>query len=311
MVSNDLIPDISLFHKLYPAKLPSSPEKSGPEDLSELKKDTMKSFGDEWKTWSRFGWDNHSTMEQTVGMFEYKVLVKKGELNGKLVLDAGCGNGRYTKAAEMYGGEVIGVDISDAVDAAYENTKNEKKIHIVQGDLFKLPFRKNLFDFIFSNGVLMHTGDARKAFLSILSHLKDDGAITIHLYHKGNFIYEFNDRWLRLITTRLPIPLMYKISNIITGFANLFPKKIAEYGFPLFVHLERHSHYNFDWYIAPIATHHTYAEVYGWLKDAGLYLVKDHNITRHPWRKFILPFFFLTVKAQRKNSGIPPEHTLS
>ena len=280
-------------------------------ELNRLQQKTIRNFGDEWKTWDDFGWENKEASKTTSDIFRYKVLVEPGELAGKVVLDAGCGNGRYTKAARDFGGEVIGVDLSDAVDVAYRNLKDDDKVYIVQGDLFKLPFKKKAFDFIFSNGVLMHTGDARRAFLSLVSHLKDDGSITVHLYHRGNPVYEFNDWWLRAITTRLPISTMYKASNALVWFATHVPKKFVDYGLNAFLRVERHPHYVFDWYTAPIATHHTYAEVYGWLKESGLFLVKDHNLSRYPWRKYILPFQFLTVKAQKQKPARSPEHTLS
>ncbi len=279
--------------------------------LSKLQQKTIRNFGDEWKMWDDFGWSDKAASAVTLEIFRYKVLVERGELDGALVLDAGCGNGRYTKAARHFGGEVIGVDLSDAVDVAYHNMKDDDKVHIIQGDLFKLPLKKHVFDFIFSNGVLMHTGNAERAFASLVPHLKESGAITVHLYHRGNPIYEFNDWWLRAITTRLPLPVMYTIAKGIADIANALPKTFVDYGLNTLARIERHPHYVFDWYTAPIATHHTYPELYTWLKNNGLYLVKDHNATRYPWRKYILPFQFLTVKAQREKPVREPEHTLS
>jgi SAM-dependent methyltransferase len=280
------------------------------DSLAQLKNATIRNFGFEWKQWSAFGWGDEVSMEKTRKIFDYKVMFSPAELGGKLVLDAGCGNGRYAAVASEYGGEVIGVDLSDAVDVAWENTKNDPKMHIVQGDLFKLPLKKNIFDFIFSNGVLMHTGDARKAFFSIASHLKNDGAITIHLYHKGNPFYEFNDWWLRGIITRIPLAWAYVFSKVLAGSAKILPKKFVYYVLNAIIRIEPHPHYVFDWYTAPIATHHTYPEVYGWLKEAGLNLVADHNLSRYPWRKWILPFFFLTVKAQKQAFAAEISHTI-
>ena len=179
------------------------------DPLEALKDATIRNFGHEWKLWNSFGWDDHVTMETTRKIFEYKVMFAPEELTGKLVLDAGCGNGRYSAVALERGAEVVGVDLSEAVDVCWENTKKDPKMHVIQGDLFRLPLKKSAFDFVFSNGVLMHTGNAHKAFLSIASHLKDGGLITAHLYHKGNPFYELNDRWLRAITTRFPLSWAY------------------------------------------------------------------------------------------------------
>jgi SAM-dependent methyltransferase len=280
--------------------------------LTKLKRDTIRNFGSEWHTWGRFGWGDAVTLAQTKRIFDYKVMFTPEELHGKRVLDAGCGNGRYSKIALDYGGEVFGVDLSDAVDVAQENLGSNQKMHIVQGDLFKLPFKKEVFDFAFSNGVLMHTGNARKAFLSLIPHLTDKGSITAHLYHRGNFIYEIIDGGLRIITTRLPLSLMYTLSKIGAKVASWIPRSFLDQVINAFVRWEPHPHYIFDWYTAPIATHHTYPEVYGWLSEGELYLEKDHNATLHPFiRRFIVPFYFLTVRASKQKPSHDPLHSRS
>lgn len=294
----DAINDFPNFEKTYAAKLPSQKNnRISNNTFKALQEKTKESFGFEWQKWNRFGWDDEVPVQTTRAIFDYKVMFNKEELTGKLLLDAGCGNGRYTNIAREYGAEVVGIDLSRAVDEAFKNLKNDPKIHFVQGDLFKLPFKKRTFDFIFSNGVLMHTGDAKKAFLSLASRLNDHGKITIHLYHKGNIIYEFNDWWLRLITTRLSLKKAYTFSIFLTKIAKALPKKFVMYGLNMFFRIEPHEHYVFDWYTAPIATHHTYKQVYGWLRDAHVFLIADHNATRHPFRRLLFPFQFLTVKA--------------
>ncbi len=291
-------PDFKKTYANYLSKPTSSPSENLFRDLQEK---TKKSFSFEWHKWQRFGWDEAVPLTQTRAIFDYKVMFTPAELAGKLLLDAGCGNGRYSKVARDYGATVIGIDLSRAVDEAYKNFADDPDFHVVQGDLFKLPFKAKTFDYIFSNGVLMHTGNAKKAFLSLVSRLTDRGVISVHLYHKGNIVYEFNDWWLRAITTRLPLQSVYTFSKVLVAIARALPKKFVMYGLNMFLRIEDHEHYVFDWYTAPIATHHTYKEVYSWLQEAGLSLVADHNTTRYPLRRFILPFQFLTVKAQRRS----------
>ena len=36
-----------------------------------------------------------------------------------------------------------------------------------------------------------------------------------------------------------------------------------------FIHLEDHPHCVFDWYSAPVATHHTYPEIKAWFRELG------------------------------------------
>ncbi len=291
--------DFPDFTKKYEDTLKQRANILSKSEFERLQEKTKKSFRYEWQKWNKFGWGDAVSLETTKNIFDYKVLFTKEELKDKLLLDAGCGNGRYSKIARDYGAEVIGIDLSEAIDEAFENFKGDPHIHFVQGDLFKLPFKENLFDYIFSNGVLMHTGNAKKAFLSLVSKLSDQGVISVHLYHKGNLLYEFNDWWLRVLTTRLPFSVVYHFSRVLAFIARILPKKFVIYGLNAVFRIEAHPHYVFDWYTAPIATHHTYKEVYGWLKEANLHLMADHNSTRYPWRRWIFPFQFLTVKAKK------------
>ena len=51
----------------------------------------------------------------------FEPLVKRDDFAGKLVLDAGCGFGRHAFYAAKFGAEVLAMDLSEAVEAAYEN----------------------------------------------------------------------------------------------------------------------------------------------------------------------------------------------
>lgn len=53
-------------------------------------------------------------------------------LHGRLVLDAGCGGGRFSALAAGYGAHVVGLDRSDAVERAAEVTAG-LDVDIVQG----------------------------------------------------------------------------------------------------------------------------------------------------------------------------------
>src|SRR5258708_17873251 len=66
-------------------------------------------FSFEWKQWRRTQFDTASrkTSERS---FAASTGRRPAELAGKLVLDAGCGSGRYADLVARPGGEVVGVD---------------------------------------------------------------------------------------------------------------------------------------------------------------------------------------------------------
>ena len=94
---------------------------------------------------------------------------------GKVVLEGGCGKGRHTQLAANWGArEVIGVDLSDAVETAFAATRQLENAHIVQADIYHLPLAR-VFDYAFSIGVLHHLPDPRAGFRSLASKVRAGG----------------------------------------------------------------------------------------------------------------------------------------
>ncbi len=285
------------------------------DPLKEIKQHTQKNFGFEWQYYNKHGFEQHDNrtqkdIERTLriekeSFFTKALFENDEEFKDKLVLDAGCGNGRYIYQATQLGAEVIGIDISSA-DVANNNLKDKHNVHIIQGDLHNLPFKDELFDRIFSIGVLMHTGDAEKAFYSLCKKLKRNGIISIHVYKKGNFIYEFFDRILRKKTLKMELEKLLSLSSKLAKFGAFLSKtRKLTFGFPLlfslfncFIRLEGKTHNVFDWYSAPIATHHTYPEVYKWFENAGIKVTKDRNRSKSFIRRILKsPASGVTVKG--------------
>lgn len=272
------------FYQEYSAQLGSSGLMAPPqtrfsaEDNRSLEERTIQSFGFEWREYSRFGWDDPVyDLAREKQVFLHKSLLDPAELEGKVVLDAGCGNGRYAYWAASYGSHVIALDLGDGVESASKNTAEVPGIQVVQADIFALPFAEKCFDTAFAIGVLMHTGDARKASGCLASKLKPGGSLTVHVYGRGNPIYELVDGALRRWTTRMSIPEL-QIFTRRTYALRRFAERLGVAGFlGRFVRLDPHPHCIFDWYSAPCATHHTYPEVCDWFAQAGLAVVATNE----------------------------------
>ena len=80
---------------------------------------TQRSFGYQW---TRFG-ELRPEFEQQFLWFISPPITQEF-FAGKTGLDAGCGFGRHMYWAVQWGAEVIGVDLSAAVDRAFENTRH-------------------------------------------------------------------------------------------------------------------------------------------------------------------------------------------
>jgi SAM-dependent methyltransferase len=237
-----------------------------------VKTDTnMESFSFEWEKHARTQVDSSKDRRSEKSFFN-KTNFNRSKLKGKLVLDAGCGTGRYTDIASRSGGEVIGFDLSFAVDYAYKNLGMRKNVHIIQADMFNLPFKKETFDYVFSIGVLHHTGNAKKAFKSILKLLKRGGEIGIWVYSNQNPVTVRATKFWRIFTTRIPKRLFYYMCYL--AIPLYYIKKIPLF-YPLLLLMPSSMDkgwdwivlVTFDWYSPTFMTFHSYPEVFGWFKD--------------------------------------------
>jgi len=70
---------------------------------------------------------------------------------------------------------MMALDYLSAVDACYANLKDHPNLHVVQGDIYELPFAKGAFSFIYSLGVLQHTPDVAKVFAALWITMKNHG----------------------------------------------------------------------------------------------------------------------------------------
>lgn len=183
------------------------------EKIEEDKAETAKNFG--W-SWNKFNHDNEKYAEQFLGWLQP---VKREFFKDKVILEGGCGKGRHTSLAHEWGArEIIGIDLSSAVDAAYEATKHLPNAHIVQADIYNLPFKKNVFDYAFSIGVLHHTPDPKKAFKSLASNVKKGGHVSAWIYGAENneWIVNFVNPVREGLTSKMKHQTLYQLSKVPT-----------------------------------------------------------------------------------------------
>jgi SAM-dependent methyltransferase len=230
---------------------------------------TRDSFGYEWtKLYPEHGHTNPEWQAERDIFLEYTRTVPS-DFKGKLIIDAGCGNGRYAKLANDWGARVVAVDISDAVEIASVNVADRPGVDVVQADLFKLPFRPETFDAAYSVGVLHHTPDAKGAFMSIKALVKRGGWFGIFIHGQGNRVLYFMNRKLRAWTSRASYRTTWNFSLALTGAGKVL-EKIPMIGPMLYImgrqilFFSPDQHNNFDHYSAGFTSFHRKDEIRGW-----------------------------------------------
>ncbi len=180
--------------------------------IEEDKAETAENFG--WQ-WTHFTQEDAKYSDQFLGWLRP---VEKEFFAGKVILEGGCGKGRHTKLAAAWGAaEVVGIDLGDGVESAFALTRDLPNAHIIQCDIFKLPLKKS-FDYAFSVGVLHHTPDPQKAFVSLASKVRSGGHISAWVYGAENneWISRFVNPVRESFTSQISQGVLYQLSKLPT-----------------------------------------------------------------------------------------------
>jgi SAM-dependent methyltransferase/uncharacterized protein YbaR (Trm112 family) len=101
---------------------------------------------------------------------------------GNVVLDAGCGSGRWSYEMAERGTHVVAMDLGLSIEIAERNTRG-LPVRCVQADVRDTPFRPDTFDFACTLGVLHHVPETGAALAAICRTVKPGGAILLYLYY--------------------------------------------------------------------------------------------------------------------------------
>jgi SAM-dependent methyltransferase len=193
-------------HQGVPRLLPD------PSARSPVREKVAARFGYEWNHFRDF--DFHEEVQSLRTWFQPRRLE---DLAGLVVLEGGCGMGRHAVIASDFGARaVIGLDLGDAVLAAFENTRHVPGISIVQGDIYFPPFADGAFDAAYSLGVLHHLPDPGRGFRALVRKVKRTGWFQVWVYgREGNgWIIHFINP-IRAVTSRLPLGILNVLSWLV------------------------------------------------------------------------------------------------
>jgi len=175
-------------------------------------------FGMQWNKFRLTQLDSHSGFPISADRFWKATGWQPADLAGRWVLDAGCGAGRFAEVAAGTGAQVVALDYSSAVDACRLNLDHFPNVHVVQGDIFALPFERGYFPFLYSLGVLQHTPDVARAFASLPPMVAPGGQLCVDYYQRSWASRIQPKNWLRPLTTRLSKARLFALLEHVVPF---------------------------------------------------------------------------------------------
>jgi SAM-dependent methyltransferase len=175
------------------------------------------------------------------------------------ILEVGCGTGQLsnylaaTTPTHVYAADMALASLRLGHDFARRN--GIQGVRFLQANLFVPPIKPESMDIVISNGVLHHTYDTKKAFMSISRLVKPGGHIIIGLYNRiGRLRTDIRRRLLGMFGERV-LFLDPHLRN------NLSPEK-------------RRAWIN-DQYYHPQERKHSISELMTWLDEAGFTFVSS------------------------------------
>jgi uncharacterized protein YbaR (Trm112 family)/SAM-dependent methyltransferase len=253
----------------------------------------LRTFSSEWVN---YDWDGKSYWNSEPDVvyrgMNFMLDLERRPVKDKLVLEAGIGIGGIADyMARKEKCELVGIDLSYAVDPAYKHFGMNAFLHIVQASVFALPFRENTFDLVYSWGVLHHTYSTKAAFDFICKLPKAGGRLYVWVYNPSSAHLTLVRRAIMLTETvirplcwRLPESLqtivLLPIIPLYLVHQNLYVRRGSSgyitYGWREAMHAAR------DRFTPRYAHRHTEEEVCSWFCEAGYTELRCANGRNRP-----------------------------
>jgi SAM-dependent methyltransferase len=172
-------------------------------------KAAARSFESQWqRRWrgeferqTLYGADADAELETTLNAFD----VSSGAIAESWILDAGCGSGRLGTSLARLGANVVGLDMAETIRLV-AGCSRMPNLHFLQANVMRPPLRAGSFDFVWSAGVLHHTGAPRDAFNRLAALVRPGGRLAVWLYSAERFSPFLAMRRMLPFARRMPEP---------------------------------------------------------------------------------------------------------
>lgn len=139
-------------------------------------------FGLQWKKFPRTQLDSFVGVNISGARLSRCLNGHLKTINGKKILEAGSGAGRFTEILLAHGAEVHSFDFSQAVEANALNNGHANNLSLAQADIRSIPYQKASYDYVICLGVLQHTPNTYESISKLWEMVKPGGYLVIDHY---------------------------------------------------------------------------------------------------------------------------------
>jgi ubiquinone/menaquinone biosynthesis C-methylase UbiE len=203
-------------------------------------------FGDQWKAYKKTQLDSYTGVLLSENRINRCLGPLKDNLKGKVVLEAGCGAGRFTEVLLKHGATVVSSDLSSAVEVNQENFPQNDNHMVIQADINDMPFEDGVFDVVVCLGVIQHTPSSEETIKNLYRLVKSGGSLVIdhYTFSKSNLfrlapLYRIGLRkktasetipiTQRMVKKYLPLYKKYRHNKIVTLILNRLTPLVTYY----------------------------------------------------------------------------------
>lgn len=201
--------------------------------------------------WTPEYWRKYSERKDRVNLYrqsrEIKLSTELLQVNeGSVVLEAGCGYGRISNfVVQKSIKSLVGIDISRQM-VGHCNRNLPANFSGCVANIEKLPFKKETFDSVLCNGVLMHLENDINGLLELIRVLKRGGTLVISTNNllspfslimmfytllKRNYIQRFRNPWYYFkILVKNDCKILKSLPNTIFALSMRVP--LVKHSFP-------------------------------------------------------------------------------
>lgn len=123
-------------------------------------------------------------------MVDPAIIKMLGNIQGQIILDAGCGNGYWVRRLAKQAKKVIGIDGSSELIDKAKSADNSPNVEYYVADLMnKIDLSNEYFDTIISSMVFQYLSDIKNAVSEFKRMLKPKGRVIISIQHP---IFQYN-----------------------------------------------------------------------------------------------------------------------